>query len=518
MIALDFARQDGALGYGLCAIVVIACSIGAIRWLRVAQREHYLPGSCTRFARRWWLGDPLNATLYIIALGCAIGSRWFAPTALVVAAVVSAAPSGLSLRGRTSKLIVTNRLARIAWVAGLWIVLVAALGALFAQGVVVASLLGLGAFFLVDLALAMLGPLERRLLSPFVDKAAERLQRISPEVVAITGSFGKTSTKNHLATLIATSRRVVVTPASFNNRAGIARAINEGLTPRTEVFVAEMGTYGPGEIAEMTSWCTPSISIITSIGPVHLERMGSIDKIVAAKSEIVGPAHTVILNVDSPELAQLRRKIERDTPEKRVVGVSAFARSEAVCLERHGPSVSVYLDGECVVGDVELAEGVSATNVACALGAALALGVERDEAVANIARCTTSEHRLSAGRAESGVVVFDDTFNSNPAGARMALDLLCEQVEGRRVLISPGMVELGGEQAAANVALAADATKRGVEVGIVGRTNARALARGARGGVTHRFEHRADAVAWVRSHLGAGDGVLYENDLPDHYP
>ena len=108
----------------------------------------------------------------------------------------------------------------------------------------------------------------------------------SPVTVAITGSFGKTTTKLYVRHLVAGQRSVLASPASFNNTGGLARTLNEHLTPGTEVFVAEMGTYGPGEIRKMCAWVQPSIGVIVNIGPVHLERMRSLDGVVKAKAEI----------------------------------------------------------------------------------------------------------------------------------------------------------------------------------------------------------------------------------------
>ena len=107
----------------------------------------------------------------------------------------------------------------------------------------------MGAPVLVDVALALVRPVEARLLKPYVDRARQRLGAVAPRVVAITGSYGKTTTKGYVAHLVAGSFSVVATPASFNNTAGLARAINEHLATGTQVFVAEMGTYGAGEIA-----------------------------------------------------------------------------------------------------------------------------------------------------------------------------------------------------------------------------------------------------------------------------
>jgi hypothetical protein len=153
-------------------------------------------------------------------------------------------------------------------------------------------------------------------------------------VVAVTGSYGKTSTKGHIAHLVRPDRTVVATPASFNNRAGLARAVNEHLADGTEVFVAEMGTYGPGEIAELCRWCPPDISVITAIGPVHLERFGSEDRIVEAKSEILRAGDDVVLAVDDPRLAALAERGGRRG--KRVLRCSVGPTGRRLCGERPG--------------------------------------------------------------------------------------------------------------------------------------------------------------------------------------
>ncbi len=203
---------------------------------------------------------------------------------------MAAGPLGLSLRGRTSPLAWTRRLRRLAAAWALFEVVLVVVGVVSGLASVLAVVAALAVPLGVDLACRAMSPLELRLSAHFVDEAAARLQRVAPIVVAITGSYGKTSTKGHIACLVGTARTVVATPASFNNRAGLARAVNEHLAEGTEVFVAEMGTYGPGEIADLCRWCPPDIAVITAIGPVHLERFGSEDRIVEAKSEIIETA------------------------------------------------------------------------------------------------------------------------------------------------------------------------------------------------------------------------------------
>ncbi len=162
------------------------------------------------------------------------------------------------------------------------------------------------------------------------------------------------------------------------------------------------------------------------------------------------------------------------------------------------------------------------TNLACAVGIALALDVPWDEIAARLADLPQPEHRHAVAVAASGVHVIDNTFSSNPASAESSLSLLAftGDVDARRVVVTPGMVELGKQQFHENERLGSGASLVANDLVIVGETNRRALAQGAAGGLAaiHEVATREEAVAWVRSELTAGDVVLYENDLPDHYP
>jgi UDP-N-acetylmuramoyl-tripeptide--D-alanyl-D-alanine ligase len=158
-------------------------------------------------------------------------------------------------------------------------------------------------------------------------------------------------------------------------------------------------------------------------------------------------------------------------------------------------------------------------NVACAAGIAHALGVSAARIGERLASLPQPQHRGVEGRSEAGVVIIDDTYNSNPTGARAAVERLAAAVPGRTVVVTPGMIELGRLQAAENRALASFVAGRVSDFIVVGRTNRRALLAGGRCGAARVSEvrHRPEAVAWVAANLGEGDGVLYENDLPDHY-
>src|SRR6185437_2609655 len=256
-----------------------------------------------------------------------------------------------------------------------------------------------------------------------------------------------------------------------------------------------------------------NIAVITAIGPVHLERFKTEDAIVAAKSEIVVPAHTVVLNVDDLRLAALGQELAAGG--QTVVRCSAVDTSADVCVSADGSgTASVFVAGAARGTGVALPSSVQPTNLACALAVAFALGVPHEVALARLAGLPSVPNRLASGQAASGVWVIDDTFNSNPSGARAALAALASAGQGgRRVVVSPGMVELGPRQFEENRAFAGAAAAVASDLVIVGSTNRRALRAGWAARPLQLVRTREEAVAWVRATLGPGDAVLYENDL-----
>jgi len=498
------------------AVALVAGALADYRWLRLAQREHYQPGRVTAIALLWVTRRPVNLLLWLAAAaltGLAVGWPVLALPAL---GVLAAWPLGLSTRPRTAPLRLTPRLWRLLAVqAAFWVAAAVLLGPVGAAAAV------LLAAPLCDLSLAVLQPVEAALAARFVRQAREKLRRVAPAVVAITGSYGKTSTKQYAAHLLAGSRNVVASPASFNNLMGLSRTVNERLAPGTEVFVAEMGTYGPGEIRRLCETFRPTVAAITTIGEAHLERMGSRETIVRAKSEIVEGAEVAVLNVDVPELAALADRIEG---RQRVVRCSVAGHPAAgVVVSPAAAATRVCLGGEDL-GEVVLPPGSHEINVAVAVGIADALGMPHAALARALRSLPAVDHRATVHRTDGGPTVIDDTYNANPPGAAKAVatarTLAGER--GRVWVVTPGMVELGSVQFERNSALGESvASVPGSVLAVVGRTNRRALLHGARaypGAEVRCFESRQDAVAAVANGTGPADVVLYENDLPDHYP
>ncbi len=507
------------------AIALGCVGLSAVRWLRVAQREHYLPGSVAFLRRLWITCHPLNAVEGALVVAGVIGFALYPDSAwpLLGCASIAVFPLGLGLRGRTSTLHWTARLKRTA---GLIAVLLLAASALLAW--LATTILGGGWaaaltlsmvvcwYAVPDLALGLAVPLERWLSQRFVLQAVDVLKGVGPVVVGITGSYGKTSTKWYARDLMNGSLAVVASPASFNNRLGLARAINENLVEGTQIFLAEMGTYQPGEIAEICSWLPPRVSVLTAIGPVHLQRFKSVERTLRAKAEILETAEVAIVNVDHPLLAQLADNLGS----LKVWRCGSSDAATDVRVSRNGDGLAILVHGHDL--GVRIPTGPFAPNLACAVAVALELGVPPETVAERALRLTPSEHRQTVGRSTSGTMIIDDTFNSNPAGAARALEVLAASGDGDsiRAVVTPGMVELGPLQAEANRDFAAAAASQAEFLVVVGRTNRKALVEGGRSGSAKvvLVSSRDEAVAWVRDRLGTGDAVLYENDLPDHYP
>ena len=340
-----------------------------LRWWRVAQREHYEPGRLVAMAAIWCRAQPTNvlALAAVLAL-CLVGLK-LPLVGLVGALVWLLWPPGLALLRPAKKLAWTPRVRRLAAITVVLHVVVTGFFLAFGEAVALVPLLALP---IAEVALLAAHPLEDQLSRRYEVSAAARIKQVAPRVVAITGSYGKTSTKNYAAHLMAGRWSVLASPASFNNVLGLARAVNDRLTPGTDVFVAEMGTYGPGEIARLCRLFPPEVSAITTIGEAHLERMRDRATIVRAKSEILEPAQTIVLNVDVPELAAAA---EQYAATKRVIRCATTEGATAdVVVRRDGDGWLLVLSGHehRVTLPTEVGHPI---NVAVAVGLALAVDV-----------------------------------------------------------------------------------------------------------------------------------------------
>jgi UDP-N-acetylmuramoyl-tripeptide--D-alanyl-D-alanine ligase len=379
------------------------------------------------------------------------------------------------------------------------------------------------------LANLILSPVQHAINRTYLRRAQNRLRHVQPLVVGITGSYGKTSTKYLLEHLIAGHRRVLKTPLSYNTLMGVCRVINEHLEANCEVFIAEMGAYRRGDIKELSDFVRPTIAILTAIGPQHLERFKTLDNIQATKYELIEalPASGVaIFNNDDPRCRALADR----TTHVRVMryGLETAEHrldlwAESIAMGSEGLSFTMAgQDGRRIKVRTMLLGHHNVLNILGASCAALAIGIPFVNLAQAIQDLPPVPHRLQLLDNGSGVTIIDDSYNSNPVGAMEALGVLGCFTTGQRILVTPGMVELGLLEGQLNEQLGAKAAEVCDYVVLVGVERTKPLVAGlqAKHFPSERIRVVRDlkgATIVLPTIVGPGDTVLFENDLPDLY-
>jgi UDP-N-acetylmuramoyl-tripeptide--D-alanyl-D-alanine ligase len=371
-------------------------------------------------------------------------------------------------------------------------------------------------------------PVESRIRNKFIQSAKKRLtERPDRIVVGITGSYGKTSVKHILTDLLSRSFNVLMTPGSFNTTLGVVRTINEQLNSTHDIFVVEMGAKEIGDIEEICDIVPPDVAIITSIGPQHLESFGTIDNVAATKGELlvgVKPGGVIALNLADPRIAALPRRSdvryltygppESDFVVSEIKITGAGTAFTLTANTRHGRIVETF--------STQLLGGHNIDNMLGAIAIALDLGVPTRDIHRALKDMQPVKHRLSSYRGPGGCLVLDDAYNSNPKGSSSALEVL-DAIEGKKKLImTPGMIELGTEQERLNEQFGEKIAQVCDDVILVGPKRTAPIARGI---LSQGFpEERLHIVRNLREGFealqqlaGPEDVLLIENDLPDSY-
>ena len=370
----------------------------------------------------------------------------------------------------------------------------------------------------------LLTPVQAAINSRFLSAARRKLADMEPRVIGVTGSFGKTSTKFAIQALVSHPDEVLATPGSFNTPLGVCRTINEQLEERHRFFVVEMGAYGVGEIAELCRFAKPNIGVLTAVGPAHLERFGSMDAIRRGKYELIeslGRDGTAIMNVDDPEV----RKLADKTTNVRLLryGLDPAGRPDVTARDvettNEGTSFTVVTGSDQAKVSTRLLGRHALGHILAAVAVATTTGRSLRDLVEPIAALEPVEHRLEVIKGAGGVTVIDDAYNSNPEGAAAALEVLRDMPARKRMVITPGIVELGPLQEEANATFGRQAAEAADTVIFVAKLNREALVRGAQGGRAQvvTVDSLDEATQKMQGLLQPGDVVLFENDLPDQY-
>lgn len=391
-------------------------------------------------------------------------------------------------------------------------------------------------FYCINLALYLtpiLVPLSNLINKP-VEKAvqnwyindAKKILASCPDLhkVGITGSYGKTSMKFYLSELLSSQYETLKTPESFNTPMGVTITIRRDLKPTHQYFICEMGARRVHEIKELCGIANPHDGIITSVGPQHLETFGSIENVVNTKFELadsISALGKVYLNGDN----ELIRKKAPDYPNAITYGLQEGNdwRATDVSVSDRGTEFTVTApDGKSCRYSTKLLGEHNVQNLLGAIAYAADTGIPMEKLVLPVKRIAAVPHRLQLLDKGNGVTFIDDAYNSNPSGCRAALAVL-GLFDACRILVTPGMVELGAKQEELNYEFGQEASKACDYIVLVGKKQTEPIYNGIKDSgydmsKVYVADSLNDALAKVNAYTTDKKKiVLLENDLPDNY-
>lgn len=368
-------------------------------------------------------------------------------------------------------------------------------------------------------------PLQKHINNKFIDEAKDILKSMPDlKVIGITGSFGKTSVKHYLTKILESRYNVLMTPKNYNTTLGVVRTVRENLRATHEIFVCEMGARQEGDIKEICDLVHPNIGIITAVGEQHLETFKSLDNIKKTKFELADslPAEgTAFLNGDDENINDVNYKGNKIT-----YGINKCCdyRAGRISATSKGLVFTVTApDGKQQEFTTKLLGYHNVQNLTGAIAVANQMGIEMSDMVMAVKRLEGVPHRLQLLRRGKDIII-DDAYNSNPTGTRVALATLSLFADSVKVLVTPGMVELGDKQEEYNARFGEDAAKVCDYIILVGLSQTKSIADGAkREGfdenkliIVSTIEEAFAELSKIKT-AGRQKVALLENDLPDNF-
>ncbi len=389
--------------------------------------------------------------------------------------------------------------------------------------------------FVTALANLINKPIENRINKWFIDDAKRILREHEGlRIIGITGSYDKTSVKYYLTTLLSEGFRVLMTPESYNTPMGIVRTIREHMQPTHEIFVCEMGARHLHDIKEITDIVHPDDGIVTSIGPQHLETFHSMENIISTKYELLDAVdekekaeggkqegrHLKFVNYDNEVIRENMKY-----PDAVTYGMSEGSDYRATDVKVTGAGTAFTVTapgGESAEFTTKLVGEHNVQNILGAIACANSLGIPMIKLKMAVRRLQSVPHRLELTR-HGNVSILDDAYNANPNGAKVALNTLSLFENCVKILVTPGMVELGDKAKEYNTAFGAQAAAVCDYIILVGNVNSADIKKGA---VDAGFDpekifvkntfNEASALMYELD-AGREKVILLENDLPDNY-
>ena len=373
----------------------------------------------------------------------------------------------------------------------------------------------------------LLSPFEKNIDNNSYVKAQEKIEGLKDlKVIGITGSFGKTGTASIVETILKRKHKVFNASESQNTSLGLSEIINKDLDSSIEVFIAEMGSKKIEDVEESSKLCSPRIGIITSIGFANMEVFNSIDNMMKSKYELIEalPADGVaIFNYDN---IHIRKLADKTFKEKFLYGLDNIEDldiyADNIVVSELGSRFTIKAkEGNSQECTSKLLGKHNISNILAGVCAARALGLSFEEIGKAISNIEPIAHKLNIINLENGIITIDNSLNSNPIGARAALEVLGEFKEGKKIIVTPGILEFGEAEELVNKEFGINAGKVCDYVILLGEDRTENIYKGL---IEVNFNpeniFREDTLkkVWARIEkiAKAKDVVLFENDLPEN--
>lgn len=367
-------------------------------------------------------------------------------------------------------------------------------------------------------------PIEKMVFNHYKNKASNKLKdMVNLKKVAITGSYGKTSTKNVLNEILNVKYNSFATEKSFNTMNGLMISINNKLDKFSDVFIAEMGAFKRGEIKEKCDFIKPKYGILTTVGKAHLESFGSVENICKAKFELIEslPEDGIaILNMDDENQVNYKIKSECKKVWVSTKNKSADVYAYDIKLSNKGTKFTCKFkdNKETITLETKLLGNANIYNILESIALAYEFGLTLEQIKIGVSKVKPIEHRLELKK-YGDINIIDDAYNSNPVGSSMAVDVL-GMMDGKKIIVTPGMIELGEKQDEYNMEFGRHIAKVCDEVILIGKEQTKPILEGLKKEKydikhIHILNDVKDAFVLMKKLSGKVTYVLLENDLPD---
>ena len=496
------------------------------------QQNSYYPSRYIKWVKTSFSAQTVYSAMFLIitATLCLVGATHFLPVIATAELIIRVFKWYNWGKNSIKKLVYTARVKRlIVTICAVYILLIVLSSLINIVSVTILLVLVHFTELTVLLSNCINIPIERSIGNYYVNDAKKILaQRKDLITIGVTGSYGKTSVKFILNRILSENYNTTATPESFNTPMGIVRTVRERMKPQTEVFIAEMGAKNVGDIKELCELCHPTMGIITAVGPQHLETFGNVENVANTKFELADEVLNnkngkIYVNFDS---VPAKERAEKITDRSQIV--SFGTSNDCDCMAKnisYSPSGTtfdiVYKENRFSVTSKLLGKH-SVTNILGAVAMALDLGVSERHIRFAISSIKPAEHRLELKPFLNNSILIDDAYNSNPEGCLEAVRVLGSFKGMKKIIVTPGLVELGEKEYEYNFALGNEATIWCDYIILVGVKRAVPMQDAidktefdkSRVMVVQTFKQ---AMEILKNITDRNTAVLFENDLPDNY-